>query len=89
MFLLYQTKRAWSARSKVRAAAQDGIEVNFVKAEQSVFRWGGDDEALIRSYGHRVLPLAAGHWVHTDNPDGLLDLLLPSFGGAGGGSGAH
>jgi hypothetical protein len=56
--------------------------VNFVKAEQSVFRWGGDDEALIRSYGHQVLPLAAGHWVHTDNPDGLLDLLLPSFGGA-------
>ncbi len=60
---------------------QDGIEVNFVKAEQSVFRWGGDDEALIKTYGHRVLPLAAGHWVHTDNPDGLLNLLLPSFAG--------
>jgi pimeloyl-ACP methyl ester carboxylesterase len=22
----------------------------------------------------------AGHWVHTDNPVGLLDIISPSFG---------
>lgn len=44
-------------------------------------RWGGADEARITSLGHRVhlLP-AAGHWVHTDNPQGLLETLAPSFG---------
>jgi hypothetical protein len=24
----------------------------------------------------------SGHWVHTDNPGGLFDILAPSFGGA-------
>lgn len=23
----------------------------------------------------------SGHWVHSDNPDGLFDILAPSFGG--------
>lgn len=60
---------------------QDGIEVNFVRAEHSSFRWGGDDEAAIRAAGHEVHLLRhAGHWVHTDNPEGLLQLLMPSFG---------
>ena len=22
----------------------------------------------------------SGHWVHTDNPDGLFDILAPTFG---------
>ncbi|EEH58754.1 uncharacterized protein MICPUCDRAFT_55910 [Micromonas pusilla CCMP1545] len=35
----------------------------------------------IGSYGARVHYLAnASHWVHIDNPDGLLEILAPSFG---------
>ena len=53
----------------------------FVKAEHSSFRWGGDDEEGIRACGHQVHLLRdAAHWVHTDNPEGLLRVLAPSFG---------
>ena len=59
---------------------QDGIEVSFVRAEHSSFRWGGDDESAIQACGHQVhLLLNAAHWVHTDNPEGLMRLLAPSF----------
>jgi hypothetical protein len=30
-------------------------------------------------------PIEAGHWVHVDNPRGLLSILDPFFGGGGGG----
>lgn len=34
--------------------------------------------------GHDVAVLPdAGHWVHTDNPTGLLDVIAPSFGATG------
>lgn len=36
---------------------------------------------LRRLLGHGVhLLRGAGHWVHADNPQGLFDLLAPSFG---------
>jgi pimeloyl-ACP methyl ester carboxylesterase len=60
----------------------EGIKLSFVKAENSTFRWGGADEDRIRALGHNVHLLRnSGHWVHTDNPDGLFDILAPSFGG--------
>ena len=44
---------------------------------------GGGDEAEITRLGHSVAVLPdAGHWVHTDNPAGLLALIAPSFGAA-------
>ncbi len=47
-------------------------------------RRGGGDEAEIQRLGHTVAYLPdAGHWVHTDNPAGLLRVIAPSFGGAG------
>lgn len=59
------------------------MRVSFVKAERSTFRWGGSDEARIRALGHAVHTLPdSGHWVHTDNPDGLFDILAPAFGHA-------
>jgi hypothetical protein len=65
------------------ASPADGVRYSFVKAEHSTFRWGGSDEERIRAYGHPVHTLpSSGHWVHTDNPDGLFDILAPSFGGA-------
>ncbi|GAX86583.1 hypothetical protein CEUSTIGMA_g13991.t1 [Chlamydomonas eustigma] len=59
-----------------------GLRLDFVKAEHSSFRWSGGDEEKIMQYGHRVhlLP-GAGHWVHTDNPTQLYNILAPSFGG--------
>ena len=61
----------------------DGITVSFVRAERSNFRWSGTDQDLIRAYGHDVHMLRdSGHWVHTDNPNGLFDILAPSFGGS-------
>lgn len=34
--------------------------------------------------GHAVHELPnSGHWVHTDNPNGLFDILSPSFGANG------
>jgi pimeloyl-ACP methyl ester carboxylesterase len=52
-----------------------------VKAEGSNFRWSGADENLIHQLGHRVHLLPnSGHWVHSDNPDGLFDIMAPSFG---------
>eukprot|EP00197_Chlamydomonas_leiostraca_P007015 CAMPEP_0202858464 /NCGR_PEP_ID=MMETSP1391-20130828/988_1 /ASSEMBLY_ACC=CAM_ASM_000867 /TAXON_ID=1034604 /ORGANISM="Chlamydomonas leiostraca, Strain SAG 11-49" /LENGTH=353 /DNA_ID=CAMNT_0049537387 /DNA_START=225 /DNA_END=1286 /DNA_ORIENTATION=+ len=64
-------------------APPQGLKLDFVKAQHSTFRWGGGDEARISALGHRVHVLPdAGHWVHTDNPLGLFDILAPSFGGA-------
>lgn len=57
-----------------------GLKLDFVKAEHSSFRWGGDDEDRIKSLGHHVHVLPrSGHWVHTDNPNGLLSILEISF----------
>jgi pimeloyl-ACP methyl ester carboxylesterase len=59
----------------------EGLRPSFVRAERSVFRWGGSDEARIKAAGHPVHMLAnSGHWVHSDNPDGLFDILAPTFG---------
>jgi len=58
-----------------------GLEVDFVRAERSAFTWTDADIARIGSYGGRVHYLAnSSHWVHIDNPEGLLDILAPSFG---------
>lgn len=35
--------------------------------------WGSEIEVL-RTSAH-----AAGHWLHTDNPEGLLAILRPAF----------
>ena len=58
-----------------------GLRVDFVRAERSAFVWSDEDVERIRSHGARVHYLAnASHWVHIDNPDGLLEILAPSFG---------
>lgn len=58
-----------------------GLKLDFVRAERSSFRWGGGDERRIVDLGHHVHLLPnSSHWVHTDNPLGLLDILSTSFG---------
>jgi pimeloyl-ACP methyl ester carboxylesterase len=77
MYRSYERADLWP----LLAAPAQGIGVSFVKAERSTFRWGSVDEARIRALGHEVVELKnSGHWVHADNPDGLFDLLAPSFG---------
>ncbi len=56
--------------------------MSFVRAERSNFRWSGKDQDLIKALGHDVHLLRdSGHWVHTENPAGLFDIIAPSFGG--------
>jgi hypothetical protein len=46
-----------------------GLSVDFVRAEQSSFRWEGGVVDNIEALGHRVHLLRdAGHVVHQDNP---------------------
>jgi pimeloyl-ACP methyl ester carboxylesterase len=58
-----------------------GAEVDFVRAERSAFAWDEADVKRMTETGARVhfLPNAS-HWVHIDNPEGLLEILAPSFG---------
>ncbi|KAG1679639.1 hypothetical protein FOA52_006156 [Chlamydomonas sp. UWO 241] len=77
---MYRSYESTSMYTLIEAPPQ-GLQLDFVKAEHSNFRWGGDDEARIAAAGHRVHLLRdAGHWVHTDNPSGLLGILSSSFG---------
>lgn len=69
-----------------------GIHINFLRAERSLHRWHRDDIDRIYFAEHaanwqggaggvQMHVLAdAGHWVHTDNPEGLFRILAPSFG---------
>jgi hypothetical protein len=58
-----------------------GLSVDFVRAEHSSFRCAGEDAERITALGHAVHFLRdAGHWVHTDNPQGLLKIMEPAFG---------
>ncbi|GLI65404.1 hypothetical protein VaNZ11_008961 [Volvox africanus] len=75
----YENEHLWELVKR----PPEGLSLDFVKAERSTFRWGGTDEAAITEAGHRVHLLPnSGHWVHTDNPLGLYDILAPSFGGS-------
>ena len=58
-----------------------GLEVDFVRAERSAFVWDEKDVVRMTETGARVHFLPdASHWVHIDNPEGLLEILAPSFG---------
>ncbi|XP_010542767.1 PREDICTED: protein ABHD11 [Tarenaya hassleriana] len=68
-----------------------GVHLNFLKAERSLHRWALEDirrihaaEELATEEGGGVemhVLEDAGHWVHTDNPDGLFRILSSSFQG--------
>lgn len=65
----------------------EGMEIAIVRAENSD-RWDPDTVQRLESLGSRkvdgaggkvsvhVLP-KSGHWVHVDNPKGLLDIVTP------------
>jgi len=78
MYADYEAHTLWPF---LKAPAK-GVDVSFVRAARSEYRWAGGDADHIASLGHAVHMLpGAGHWVHAENPDGLFDILAPSFGG--------
>lgn len=82
MYASYESTCMWDLLQQ----PPQGLRLDFVRAEGSSFRWSAAEQALIQQHGHGVHALAnSGHWVHSDNPDGLFDILAPSFhtGGCG------
>lgn len=79
MYDSYETESLW----EFLECPAPGVDVSFVRAARSEYRWAGGDAKRIQAAGHGVhlLP-GAGHWVHAENPDGLFELLAPSFGAA-------
>ena len=57
-----------------------GALIEFVRAENSAFLWSDADVNRILAAGARVHLLRnSGHWVHIDAPDGLVQIMAPSF----------
>lgn len=77
MYKSYEQESLWSFLER----PPEGLKLDFVRAENSQFRWAGTDEKLIKSLGHEVHLLKdSGHWVHTDNPEGLFQIIKHSIG---------
>jgi len=57
-----------------------GLSLGFVRAEQSAFLWTDDVVRRLGELGASVHLLPdSSHWVHTDNPEGLQQIMAPSF----------
>lgn len=81
MFKSYQEKSYWSLLEN----PPDGLKIAVVRAEKSD-RWAPDvvqrlESVSSRSEGKVLVPVLpnSGHWVHVDNPKGLLDIVAPSL----------
>lgn len=58
-----------------------GADIEFVRAERSAFLWAEEDLGRIEKSGARVHLLKdSGHWVHIDNPEGLVEIFKSRFG---------
>ena len=78
MYRSYESTCLWD----FVGAPPEGLDLNFVRAEHSTFRWSGDDrERLEGSRAEVHLLEDSGHWVHADNPEGLFRIMLKSFDG--------
>ncbi|KAG6541447.1 hypothetical protein Mapa_017119 [Marchantia paleacea] len=87
MYKSYEATNLWPMVEGV----PEGVHIDFLRAERSLHRWHRDDVQRIRlaeriasreGAGVQMHVLEdAGHWVHTDNPDGLFRILARSFSG--------
>ena len=83
---LYASYIAKDLREDLESPRQGVEQINFVRAEKSK-RWTQDivskfdSQIFPKSEGRTKLLLLkdSGHWVHQDNPDGLIEMMLPSF----------
>ncbi|GMH36557.1 hypothetical protein BSKO_04425 [Bryopsis sp. KO-2023] len=79
MYRSYESTSMWPLLTN----PPEGLKLDFVRAERSSYRWGGQDKERIKDMGHGIHLLKnSGHWVHTDNPDGLFDIIESSMGTA-------
>jgi hypothetical protein len=83
MFESYQTADLWD----LLRAPPLGLKVDFVQATRGGFGWGPGAEDAIRTLGHGVHPVDAGHWVHSDNPGAVAAPGLGPGGRSAGGRG--
>merc|ERR1711871_511317 len=76
---LYDSYRATDVWDLVEGSAPEETVVDVVRAANGL-RWGrGTLDRLRRlKRGYHVLP-DCGHWLHVDNPQGLLALMEPSL----------
>ncbi|CAM8932738.1 unnamed protein product [Rhodiola kirilowii] len=87
MYKSYEETNLWEIVEDIPR----GVHVNFLKAERSLHRWALEDlrrihaaeEIAIEEGGGVEMHVLedAGHWVHSDNPDGLFRILSSSFEG--------
>ncbi|KAL5227882.1 hypothetical protein ABZP36_016147 [Zizania latifolia] len=85
MFNSYRERSYWTLLEQ----PPKGLDIAIVQAERSD-RWHPDDVQRLKALSKRedkpdagkvslhVLP-NAGHWVHVDNPKGLLEIMAPHF----------
>ncbi len=76
MYQSYESSSLWD----LLAAPPQGLRVDFVKATRSAFSWGAGSEDRIAELGHGVRAIDSGHWVHSEKPQDLFEILAPSFG---------
>lgn len=75
----YAETDTWAALE----APPSGVDARLIRGGRSD-RWSADDEARIARIeaarpGSTHILEDAGHWLHSDDPDGLLALLLPTL----------
>uniref|UniRef100_A0A0A9CUL4 AB hydrolase-1 domain-containing protein n=1 Tax=Arundo donax TaxID=35708 RepID=A0A0A9CUL4_ARUDO len=85
MFNSYRERSYW----ELLEHPPKDLEIAIVQAERSD-RWDPDDVERLKALSRRerkpdagkvslhVLP-NSGHWVHVDNPKGLLEIMVPNF----------
>jgi pimeloyl-ACP methyl ester carboxylesterase len=89
LFLILRERSYWALLEN----PPKDLEIAIVQAEHSD-RWDPDDVQRLKALAKReskpdagkvslhVLP-NSGHWVHVDNPKGLLEIMAPNFLSAG------
>lgn len=63
--------------SIVRAENSDRWDLDVIQRLESLVNQGGGDGSEGKVSVH-VLP-NSGHWVHVDNPEGLLEIIAPKL----------
>lgn len=66
---------------KLLESPPEGLKLNFIRAENSHFPWHKNrNKERMTSLGHNLYTLEnSGHWLHTDNPSGLMKIFKNHF----------
>lgn len=62
----------------VRAENSDRWDSDVIQRLESLANRGGDGDGSEGKFSIHVLP-NSGHWVHADNPKGLLEIIAPKL----------